>query len=127
MSMLGLTETLLSLQPEGQIWRFSVLGHLTDEATFNSNVRWKDPETAPIDWADVQAAGNDGEDIGSWRQLRWKRDELLEETDWWMMRGNATEDQLAYRQALRDLPAKTTPSINERENLTNVTWPTKPE
>ena len=32
-----------------------------------------------------------------------------------------------YRQALRDLPAKTTPSINERENLTNVTWPTKPE
>ena len=120
MSMLGLTETLLSLQPEGQIWRFSVLGHVTDEATFNSNVRWNDPETAPIDWAAVQAAGNVGEDIVSWRQLRWKRDELLEETDWWMLRGNATEDQLAYRQALRDLPGNT-------DDPANPTWPTKPQ
>ena len=119
MSMLGLTETLLSLQPEGQIWRFSVLGHVTDEATFNSNVRWNDPEMAPIAWADVQAAGSVGEDIVSWRQLRWKRDELLEETDWWMMRGNPTEDQLAYRQALRDLPENT-------DDPANPTWPTKP-
>ena len=119
MSMLGLTETLLSLQPEGQIWRFSVLGHVTAEAPFTSNVRWTAPEMAPIAWADVQAAGSVGEDIVSWRQLRWKRDELLEETDWWMMRGNPTEDQLAYRQALRDLPENT-------DDPANPTWPTKP-
>ena len=119
MSILGLTETLLHLQPEGQIWRFSVYGDATDEATFASNVNWTDPTTPPIAWAAVQAAGNVGEDIVSWRELRWKRDELLEETDWWMARGNATDDQLAYRQALRDLPENT-------DDPANPTWPTKP-
>ena len=119
LNMLGLTETLLSLQPEGQIWRFSVLNPVIDEATFNSIVKWTDPETAPIAWAAVQSAGKAGENIVSWRQLRWKRDELLEETDWWLMRGNAPEDQLAYRQALRDLPENTA-------NPAEPVWPTKP-
>jgi hypothetical protein len=32
-----------------------------------------------------------------------------------------------YRQALRDLPASANPVLDERENLTNVTWPEKPE
>ena len=32
-----------------------------------------------------------------------------------------------YCQALRDLPANSEPQLNENRELTNVTWPEKPE
>ena len=35
----------------------------------------------------------------------------------------ATPAQLAYRQALRDLPANSTPALDENGNLTGVEWP----
>ena len=38
-----------------------------------------------------------------------------------------TDEQKAYRQKLRDLPATASPELNERGELINVTWPTKPE
>ena len=31
--------------------------------------------------------------------------EKLQETDWWVMRGNITDAQTQYRQKLRDIPA----------------------
>lgn len=54
------------------------------------------------------------------RLLRLERNKKLDETDWWVMRGNATEAQLNYRQLLRDLPANTA-------DASNPVWPTKPE
>ena len=53
--------------------------------------------------------------------LRWQRNQLLAETDWWVFPDSpeATTEQLAYRQALRDLPANTT-------DPANPVWPTKP-
>ena len=36
------------------------------------------------------------------------------------------EDWLSYRQALRDLPANSTPELDENGDLTNVTWTTPP-
>lgn len=32
-----------------------------------------------------------------------------------------------YRKELRDLPAKSSPSLDENNELTGVTWPNKPE
>jgi chitodextrinase len=53
-------------------------------------------------------------------ELRRRRDERLAETDWWVVGDRtATAEQLAYRQALRDLPANTT-------DPENPVWPTKP-
>ena len=53
-------------------------------------------------------------------ELRRRRDEKLDETDWWVVGDRtATTEQLAYRQALRDLPANTT-------DPANPVWPTKP-
>ena len=54
-------------------------------------------------------------------QIRSKRDGLIAETDWWVMPDRtATADQLAYRQALRD--------ITSQAGFPNeVVWPTKPE
>ena len=52
--------------------------------------------------------------------LRRKRDILLAETDWWASSDRTmTDEQAAYRQALRDLPANTT-------DPANPTYPEKP-
>jgi len=56
-----------------------------------------------------------------WKRLRQKRDQLMFETDWWASSDRTmTDEQRAYRQALRDLPANTT-------DPENPIWPTKPE
>lgn len=61
------------------------------------------------------------------RQLRQQRDQLLSETDWWCCSDRTpTQAQLDYRTALRDLPANSTPSLDEKGQLTGVTWPNKP-
>ena len=53
--------------------------------------------------------------------LRSERNRLLAETDWWMMPDRtATDEQITYRQTLRDI-TDTYNSIND------VVWPTKPE
>lgn len=57
------------------------------------------------------------------RTLRVIRDDLLQETDTWGLADYpATAEQLAYRQALRDLP-----SHSDWPTLANSDWPTKPE
>ena len=62
------------------------------------------------------------------RLLRLKRDRLLSATDWWCVSDRtATQTQLDYRQALRDLPATATPALDETGNLTGVEWPTPPQ
>lgn len=51
---------------------------------------------------------------------RNKRDELLAETDWWAVTDRTmSQQQLDYRQALRDVPSQSGfPS--------SITWPVKP-
>lgn len=59
--------------------------------------------------------------------LRQARDKKIAETDWWVLPDRTpTSEQLAYRQALRDITETQTPSVNEYDELTGVTWPTKP-
>ncbi len=60
--------------------------------------------------------------------LRRERKIFLDKTDWWATSDRTmTDEQKAYRQKLRDLPATASPELNERGELINVTWPTKPE
>jgi len=63
--------------------------------------------------------------------LRNIRNMMLVTSDWQMMKANETnvgiDDWKTYRQTLRDLPANSTPSLDENGNLTGVTWPNKPE
>ena len=64
------------------------------------------------------------------RLLRIQRNQLLQETDWTQNRDVTLANDVewaAYRQALRDLPNTATPELDEYGNLTNVTWPEKPE
>ena len=64
------------------------------------------------------------------RILREKRDILLRETDWTQNRDvtlSNDSDWQTYRQSLRDLPSTASPELDENGQLSNVTWPTKPE
>ena len=63
------------------------------------------------------------------RLLRVERDRLIAETDWWVLPDRTpTDEQLAYRQALRNLPDTATPVLDSsnRLGISGVTWPTKP-
>ena len=54
-------------------------------------------------------------------ELRTQRDKIIARTDWWMMPDRtATDEQIAYRQALRDITDTYT-------SLEDVVWPVKPE
>jgi len=54
------------------------------------------------------------------RCLRKERDKKLAETDWWATSDRTmTAEQIAYRQALRDI-------TNTYNSLETVVWPTKP-
>ena len=64
---------------------------------------------------------------------RMERNLLLESTDWEVIKalesGQTVSASLKkYRQALRDLPASTTPKCDSDGNLdsSSVTWPTQP-
>ena len=60
-------------------------------------------------------------------ELRLQRDAKLAETDWTANSDVTMADNMkTYRQALRDLPANSTPSLDESGNLTNVVFPTPP-
>ena len=64
------------------------------------------------------------------RLLRRERNRLLLETDWRDLPSYPGTDQnewRTYRQALRDFPSTAEPQLDAEGNLTNVTWPTKPE
>ena len=61
--------------------------------------------------------------------LRLERDRLLATTDWRASSDLTLSDAWKnYRQALRDLPASASPTLNSDYNLdkSSVTWPTKP-
>jgi len=80
-----------------------------------------DPADFPVTWAEVVTKRVELELIEPMRQLRLKRNKLLAETDWWVLPDlSPTEEQLAYRQALRNITQTYT-------SLADVVWPTKPE
>lgn len=54
------------------------------------------------------------------KALRTARDEKIAETDWWAMSDRTmTPEQLAYRQALRDI-------TQTYQSIVDVVWPIKP-
>ena len=99
------------------------------------------PEMEWVDCDDTVKAGYSYEDgvftkpnllnVSAEDMLRRDRNKKLLETDWEMLKGLETGADMSalkkYRQELRDLPANSTPKLDDNGVLTNVTWPTKPE
>ncbi len=70
---------------------------------------------------------DDGAVIRAFASLRFKRDELLTDSDWRVMPDSPLADDkktewIDYRKKLRDLPA----SYNDSTVVGTITWPTEP-
>ena len=90
---------------------------------------WLDSSTKPTE-AEIDAELIKINDAEPMRRLREERNRLLVESDWMAYPDSPTitDAWKTYRQALRDLPASTTPVLDDNApiGITSVTWPTKP-
>jgi len=98
-----------------------------DADTDLSGVRLEDDSTLAFTFDDVIVKKAELESAEPLRLLREQRNRLLAQTDW-RFRSDLTPSQawVDYCQALRDLPANSTPALDENGNLTGITWPTPP-
>lgn len=92
-------------------------------------INWLDSnQTQPTD-SEIDAEITRLQGLEAMKLLRQRRSNLLAQSDW---RANSdvtmSNEWKTYRQALRDLPASATPSLDSNYDLdlTSVTWPTKP-
>ena len=75
------------------------------------------------EWDIKEQEWNDGAFDRSLQQLRNKRNNLLNETDWWGVSDNSmTAEQTQYRQDLRDI----TNGLTTVEQVEAVEFPSKP-
>lgn len=90
------------------------------------SIKWVDGFTPPSD-KEIQDQFDLLKKEEPMKVLREERNLKLSETDWWASQDQTmTTEQKTYRQNLRDLPATSSPSLNEKDELTDVTWPVKP-
>ena len=61
--------------------------------------------------------------------IKQTRLDFLKETDWWVLRGNMTEEQTVFRKSMRDIPQDYSEADyddllarDEQGNLTHTVW-----
>ena len=98
-----------------------------------SGLEWLDSSTTKPTEIEINNKISELDSLEAMRLLREERNQLLSETDWIVTKSIETgvamsNDWKTYRQALRDLPASSSPSLDEYYDLdlTSVTWPTVP-
>ena len=117
---MDVTAALLELAP-GALWS------VRDE-DYNQ-IQWNSPDIPKPTILEVESKIAELKAALPMRLLREERDKLIAETDWWVLPDRTpTDDQLAYRQALRDLPTTATPVLDPttRLGISGFDWPTKP-
>ena len=93
----------------------------------DENLVWKGLSSEKPTEEEIQAKITELKNAEPMRVLREERDQRLAKTDWRASSDLTLSSEWAtYRQALRDLPANSTPSLDNDNNLTGVTWPTEP-
>ena len=93
-----------------------------------SGFTWLESDTAPTE-SEIDAEVTRLNNAEPMRLLRVERNERLTKTDWRASSDLTLADAWkTYRQALRDLPASASPSLDSNGDLdlTSVTWPTEP-
>ena len=115
-----ITSALLALRP-GAEW---VL-----RGTEYSGLDWLDSGQQPSK-EEVEAKIKELDAAEPMRLLRIERDNKISLTDWRVLPDQTpSDDWINYRQALRDLPASSSPKLNNNGELdfSSFTWPTEPE
>jgi len=92
-----------------------------------------DPNDFGVTWTQIKNKMAELDGVAPGLRLRAERDKRLSDTDWVVTKAMETGTSVptnwkTYRQALRDLPASSTPKLLANGNLdkSSVTWPTKP-
>ena len=101
--------------------------------TYDS-IEWYSTNTEPLPTEDeINAKIDELKSAEPYKLLREKRNVLIAETDWTQLKDIDLDiirerNWKNYRQALRDLPAKSNPKLDNFGNLdmSSVTWPDKP-
>jgi len=105
-------------------------GYIDKTDDFNwSNLKFENGDLGDLDQSLIETELEKIYISKAYQQLRRERDNLLSKSDWMSFSDSPTmsAEWQTYRQALRDLPANSTPNLDENGQLTGVTWPTKPE
>lgn len=127
LSALGITEWVLRGEPTNEAEFNSMFTKVTGTDSNGSAIESSDPNDFGTTWSAVSAKKTELINAEPMRLLREERDLRLAATDWWASSDlTMSSERTAYRQALRDLPANQTPTIDGEGVLQNVTWPTKP-
>ena len=94
-----------------------------------SGIEWLDSvQTKPTE-TEINNKISELDAVEAMRLLRLERNARIAETDWRASSDLTISDAWkTYRQALRDLPATASPSLDSNYDLdlTSVTWPTEP-
>ena len=124
---LGITEWVLRGEPTNEAEFNSMFTKVTGTDSNGSAIESSDPNDFGTTWSAVSAKKTELINVEPMRLLREERDRRLAATDWWASSDlTMSSDRTTYRQALRDLPANQSPTIDGEGALQNVTWPTKP-
>ncbi len=94
-----------------------------------SGLEWLDSSQTKPTETEVNSKISELDNAEAMRLLRVERDIRIAETDWRASSDLTLPDAWkTYRQALRDLPASASPTLDSNYDLdlTSVTWPTIP-
>ena len=127
LNALGITEWVLRGEPTNEAEFNSMFTKVTGTDSNGTAIESSNPSDFGTTWSAVSAKKTELINAEPMRLLREERDLRLAATDWWASSDlTMSSDRTTYRQALRDLPANQTPTIDGEGALQNVTWPTKP-
>ena len=129
---LGIEDFILDGEPTNETEFNSsfkkIVGAKGDEAVMSS-----DPSTFGVTWNQVIIKYNELVSAEPFKLLREERNKLIAATDWTQLKDIDLDtirerNWKNYRQALRDLPAKSNPKLDSFGNLdlSSVSWPDKP-
>lgn len=118
---------------------FQCRGNPTNEEEYNSSVTWEVGVDADrnviyndvqqVTWQQITQYAEEALRERKLSQLRIERDRRIASTDWWVLPDRTpTQEQLAYRQALRDITQTANPELDSFDELivNSVDWPVKP-
>ena len=98
-----------------------------------SGIEWRDTVNKKPTEEDINKKIKELKIAEPFNLMREERNRLIAETDWTQLKDIDLDiirekNWKNYRQALRDLPSKSTPKLNNNGDLdmSSVNWPTKP-
>ena len=129
---IGVLEAIQSLKPNASFGMRGVKPDATVSEQYNAVIWQDESQTKPTEdeVTTKVTALNNAEPM---KLLREERDRLIGQSDWRIVKAKETSTNIpaawkTYRQALRDLPASSTPKLDSDDNLdmSSETWPTPP-